>query len=67
MLSEKYGVSIKTIDRWAAAGILPLPLVLNNRRYWDEGEVEQRERERLLSPANHTRHSKAPQSTEAVS
>jgi predicted DNA-binding transcriptional regulator AlpA len=55
MLCEKYGVVVRTIDRWLATGILPPPLVINNIRYWDEGEIEQRERERMLSPTNRTR------------
>jgi hypothetical protein len=41
----RYGVVGRTIDRWTEAGILPPPLVINRRRYWDEEELEQRERE----------------------
>jgi len=44
-MCARYGdVADKTIDRWTAAGILPRPLVINKRRYWDEAELEQRER-----------------------
>jgi predicted site-specific integrase-resolvase len=44
-MCARYGdVADKTIDRWTAAGILPAPLVINKRRYWDEEELEQRER-----------------------
>lgn len=44
-MCARYGdVAYKTIDRWTAAGILPAPLVINKRRYWDEQELEQRER-----------------------
>jgi hypothetical protein len=44
-MCARYGdVADKTIDRWTAAGILPAPLVINRRRYWDEQELEQRER-----------------------
>jgi DNA-binding transcriptional MerR regulator len=44
-MCARYGdVADKTIDRWTAAGILPPPLVINKRRYWDEEELEQRER-----------------------
>jgi predicted site-specific integrase-resolvase len=44
-MCARYGdVADKTIDRWTAAGILPAPLVINKRRYWDKEEVEQRER-----------------------
>jgi DNA-binding transcriptional MerR regulator len=44
-MCERYGVVDRTIDRWSAAGILPPPLVINRRRYWDEDELEQRERD----------------------
>jgi DNA-binding transcriptional MerR regulator len=44
-MCARYGdVADKTIDRWTAAGILPAPLVINRRRYWDEQELERRER-----------------------
>jgi len=44
-MCARYGdVADKTIDRRTAAGILPAPLVINKRRYWDESELEQRER-----------------------
>ena len=44
-MCARYGdVADKTIDRWTAAGILPAPLVINKRRYWDEEELEERER-----------------------
>jgi hypothetical protein len=44
-MCARYGdVADKTIDRWTAAGILPAPLVINRRRYWDEAELERRER-----------------------
>jgi DNA-binding transcriptional MerR regulator len=42
----RYGdVADRTIDRWTQSGILPKPLVINHRRYWDEEELERRERE----------------------
>jgi len=34
-----------TIDRWVASGILPPPIRINHRRYWDEEALEERERE----------------------
>jgi DNA-binding transcriptional MerR regulator len=44
-MCRRYGdVADKTIDRWTAAGILPPPLIINKRRYWDEEELERRER-----------------------
>jgi hypothetical protein len=41
----RYNVVSRTIDRWVEADILPAPLVINRRRYWDEEELERRERE----------------------
>jgi hypothetical protein len=31
-------VSIKTLDRWAAAGIISQPTKIRNRKYWDADE-----------------------------
>jgi DNA-binding transcriptional MerR regulator len=43
-MCQRYGdVADRTIDRWTASGILPPPLVINKRRYWDEEELERRE------------------------
>jgi DNA-binding transcriptional MerR regulator len=47
MLCERYNIVDRTVDRWTAAGILPQPMRINNVRYWDEAEVEQRERQRM--------------------
>jgi predicted site-specific integrase-resolvase len=44
-MCERYTVCDRTIDRWTAAGILPAPLVINKRRYWNEDEIEQYERD----------------------
>jgi DNA-binding transcriptional MerR regulator len=46
-LQERYSVTDRTIDRWLAAGILPPPMRINGRKYWDEKEIEERERERM--------------------
>jgi DNA-binding transcriptional MerR regulator len=44
-MCRRYGdVADRTIDRWTAAGILPPPIVINKRRYWDEEELERHER-----------------------
>jgi predicted DNA-binding transcriptional regulator AlpA len=47
MLCERYSITDRTVDRWTASGILPQPMRINNVRYWDEAEVEQRERQRM--------------------
>jgi predicted DNA-binding transcriptional regulator AlpA len=44
---ERYGITDRTVDRWVAADILPAPMYINKRRYWDEAEIERRERERM--------------------
>jgi predicted DNA-binding transcriptional regulator AlpA len=46
-LTKRYGVSARTIDRWLADPDLGFPkpcIVINGRRYWDLGEIEQWER-----------------------
>jgi hypothetical protein len=59
-MCARYGDVVgKTIDRWTSAGILPAPLVINGRRYWDEEELERRER------ANMGRGTQIPKSTGA--
>jgi DNA-binding transcriptional MerR regulator len=50
-LCERYGVVPRTIDRWLEVGLLPEPLRINSIRYWDEAEIDQRDRERV-APAN---------------
>ena len=45
-LQERYGVVDRTLDRWVKAGILPEPMRINHRRYWDEAQVEERDRAR---------------------
>jgi predicted site-specific integrase-resolvase len=50
-LCERYDVCVKTIERWSAQGILPPPLVINKRKYWDEAEIEQRERDGMKPSA----------------
>ena len=49
MLCDRYSITDRTVDRWAASGILPQPMRINNVRYWDEAEIEQRERERMVA------------------
>ena len=44
VVCERYGVCARTIDRWLAHGLLPTPMVINHRRYWDEEEIEAHER-----------------------
>jgi predicted site-specific integrase-resolvase len=48
-ICDRYGIVDKTVERWVDAGILPQPVYINKRRYFDEAEVEQRERERMAA------------------
>lgn len=48
-LCERYSVVDRTIDRWVETGVLPKPVIINRRRYFDEAEIEQLERERMAS------------------
>ena len=43
-LCQRFGIVDRTVDRWVAAGVLPLPTWLNGRRYWPEAEIEKVER-----------------------
>jgi predicted site-specific integrase-resolvase len=45
-LQERYGVVDKTIGRWVQAGVLPPPMYINHRRYWDADEVDQCDHDR---------------------
>jgi hypothetical protein len=44
-LRARYHIVDRTVDRWVDRGVLPRPIWINGRRYWDEEELEQRERE----------------------
>jgi len=49
LLCDRYNVCSRTIDRWVQSGLLPKPMTVNRRRYWDEMEVEQRDQERMAA------------------
>ncbi len=40
VLMERYGISIKSIDRWTKKGQLPPPIRLGKVRYFNREEVE---------------------------
>jgi predicted DNA-binding transcriptional regulator AlpA len=52
LLCSRYGVCDRTIDRWTATGVLPKPMTINRIRFWDEEEIEQRDRERMAEANN---------------
>jgi predicted site-specific integrase-resolvase len=37
VMAEQHRVSIRTIERWTDAGILPQPERINGRKYWPDG------------------------------
>ena len=43
-VAERYDVCDRTIKRWEDTGILPRPILINGRKYWDETELEEAER-----------------------
>jgi DNA-binding transcriptional MerR regulator len=51
MLCARYNVCARTITRWVEDGILPVPDVIRGRRYFDELQVEERERQRMSKTA----------------
>jgi hypothetical protein len=36
-LAERHKLSIRTIERWCEAGILPPPLRIRGRKFWPAG------------------------------
>ena len=51
-VATRYTVSTKTVDRWVKRGILPPPaLAINNRKYWDEAALDERDRGRAAEQA----------------
>jgi predicted DNA-binding transcriptional regulator AlpA len=50
-VSQRYGVSYRTIDRWLDSGALPPPaMVQKTRRYWRLSDLEAFERSRVGKP-----------------
>ena len=47
LVADRHSVSTKTVERWVETGILPKPEIINGRWYFDEADIEQRERERM--------------------
>jgi hypothetical protein len=55
----------RTIDRWVETGILPQPIYINNRRYFDLQEVDERMANRNEGPPRVVRLSEqSPQTKE---
>jgi hypothetical protein len=43
---ERYDICDRTLDRWVADPTLnfPKPMIVNRRRYWDQGELDEFDR-----------------------
>jgi predicted site-specific integrase-resolvase len=41
-ICERFGIVDRTVDRWIETGILPQPMYINKRRYFDLQEVDER-------------------------
>jgi predicted site-specific integrase-resolvase len=46
-LCDRYDIVPRTVARWVDAGILPKPVKINKRLYFDNDALEQKERERM--------------------
>jgi predicted site-specific integrase-resolvase len=46
LVAEKYNVCTETVGRWVKTGVISEPIWINGNRYWDESDLEQRDRER---------------------
>ena len=45
-LVERYSVTDRTLSRWVETGILPVPLYIRKRRYWNLEAVEEADKAR---------------------
>jgi DNA-binding transcriptional MerR regulator len=51
-VAARYGVSLRSIDRWLAKKVLPVPdRVINGRRYWLVENLERADRQHVLNTA----------------
>ena len=46
-VDRRYSISNKTRKNWVARGILPAPVVIHNREYYDEDLLDALDRERV--------------------
>ena len=45
-VAQRYGVTPRTVDRWKKAKILPpADLTVNGREYWNEGGLDEHDRQ----------------------
>jgi MerR-like DNA binding protein len=38
-IAERHQVSIRTVERWTDAGLLPPPMRIRGRKYWPAGTI----------------------------
>ena len=49
-VAQRYGISLRSIDRWLAKNVIPPPdRVINNRRYWVLESLERVDRQNTLN------------------
>jgi DNA-binding transcriptional MerR regulator len=51
-VADRYGVSLRTLDRWLKRKIIPPPdRVINGRRYWYLESLERADRQHTIAAA----------------
>jgi predicted DNA-binding transcriptional regulator AlpA len=51
-ICERFGIVDRTVDRWIETGVLPQPIYINKRRYFDLQEVDERMANRAGRPGS---------------
>jgi predicted DNA-binding transcriptional regulator AlpA len=41
LVADRYCITDRTLYRWLECSILPTPVHINKRRYWDEDELDE--------------------------
>jgi predicted DNA-binding transcriptional regulator AlpA len=62
-VATRYGMCLKSIDRWLAGKLLPEPVRIRGRRYWYEDDLEKLERANIgsrLSATTDTTNNEPP-------
>jgi predicted site-specific integrase-resolvase len=56
LLAERYGISPMTVGKWVKRGLLPEPLRLGRRSYFDRDRVDELIRQGETAPPSKARH-----------
>jgi predicted site-specific integrase-resolvase len=51
-LCQRFGIVDRTVDRWIETGVLPQPIYINKRRYFDLQELDERMANRAGRPGS---------------